>query len=199
MADRLGAANEELKSLVVKRAEAHGDAMARLGQAQQVAVAARAELDHVTHLSARGEMAAAIAHEINQPLTGIVAQANAAARWLAGSPPDLVKVRNALERIIGAGHHASEVIGGIRAMFKRDDNKRALFDVNEIIEETITLAQAELEDQCVAVQVDLANDLPHVHGDRVQMQQVIVNLIINAIDAMCEVRANDHFYNAGWW
>src|SRR4029077_19957766 len=128
-----------------------------------------------------------IAHEINQPLTGIVAQASAAARWLAGSPPDLVKVRNALERIIGAGHHASEVIGGIRAMFKQDDNKRGLFDVNEIIEETITVAQAELEEQRVAVRVELANGLPRVHGDRVQMQQVIFNLIMNAIDAMCVV------------
>lgn len=187
MAGRLGVANEELKTLVVKRTKAHGEAIERLEQAQQLALAARAELDHVTRLMTRGEMAAAIAHEINQPLTGIIAQANAAVRWLAGTPPDLDKTRKALERIIGTGHRASEVIGSIRAMFKREDNKKLPFDVNEAIKKTITLAQAELHEERVTVQFNLAHRLPPVLGDWVQMQQVIFNLLMNAIDAMRSV------------
>jgi C4-dicarboxylate-specific signal transduction histidine kinase len=187
LADRLQSANEELETQVEERTKAHREAVERLEQAQQAASAARAELDHATRLMARGEMAAAIAHEINQPLTAIIAQANAAIRWLARNPPDVSKSKDALEKIVAAGHRASDVVGSIRAMFKRDDNKRIPIDTNDIIRETVTLAQSDLRAQRVEVQINLAHDLPRVLGDRIQIQQVVFNLVMNAVDAMRSV------------
>ena len=188
MADRLRAANDELERRVEERTEAHRAAMESLYQAQQFAAESRAELEHVTHLMARGQMAAAIAHEIKQPLAAMVTDANAAINWLALAPPNIEETRSAVQGIIGAGNRAGEVIDRIRSMFKQADVQMTLLDANEIIREIVKLARGDLIDQQVSVHTELANELPHVLGDRIQLQQVIFNLVNNAIDAMRSVK-----------
>jgi signal transduction histidine kinase len=186
--DRLRAVNDELERRVEERTKAHLDAMESLYQAQQFAAKARSELDHVTHLMARGQMAAAIAHEINQPLAAMVIDAKAAINWLALAPPDIEETRSAVQGIIGSGNRAGEVISRIRSMFKQADIQVTLLDANEIIREIVKLARGELIDQQVSVHTELANELPHVLGDRIQLQQVIFNLVNNAVDAMRSVK-----------
>jgi C4-dicarboxylate-specific signal transduction histidine kinase len=188
MADRLRAANSELERRVEERTKAHRDAMESLYQAQQFAAEARAELDHVTHLMARGQMAAAIAHEINQPVAAMVTDAKAAINWLALAPPNIEETRSAVQGIIGTGNHAGEVIGRIRSMFKQTNVQMTLLDANEVIREIVKLANRELIEQQVSVRAELANELPHVVGDRIQLQQLIFNLVNNAIDAMRSVK-----------
>jgi C4-dicarboxylate-specific signal transduction histidine kinase len=188
MVDRLRAANDELERRVEERTKAHRDATESLYQAQQFAAEARAELDHVTNLMARGQMAAAIVHEINQPVAAMVTDAKAAINWLALAPPDIEETRSAVQGIIGAGNRAGEVIDRVRSMFRQADVQMTLLDVNEIVREIVKLARRELVDQQVSVHAELADDLPHVVGDRIQLQQVIFNLVNNAIDAMRSVK-----------
>src|SRR5882724_757396 len=153
-------------------------------RAQDALQAALAELARATRFTAMGQMAASIAHEINQPLAAIVANGNAALRWLANTTPDLDEARAALKRIVNDGHRASEVIGSIRAMFKKDSQEKASLDVNQLIREVLVLVHAELQSQRVSVHTELMEDLPLVLADRVQLQQVIMNLIMNAVEAM---------------
>jgi signal transduction histidine kinase len=153
-------------------------------RAQDALQAAQAELARATRFTAMGQMAASIAHEINQPLAAIVANGNAALRWLANTMPDLDEARAALKRIVNDGHRASEVIGGIRAMFKKDSQEKASLDVNQLIREVLVLVHAEFQSQRVSVDTELMEDLPQVLADRVQLQQVIMNLIMNAVEAM---------------
>ena len=131
-----------------------------------------------------GAMAASIAHEINQPLGAVVANANAGLRFLASKPSDLAEAREALSEIIKAGHRAGEVIGGIRAMFKKDTQVKAWLDVNHVILEVLALLDGELKNQFILVSRELSEGLPLVPGVRVQLQQVILNLLTNAIEAM---------------
>jgi signal transduction histidine kinase len=156
-------------------------------RAQEAQRAARAELERLTNLMAKGEMAAAIAHEINQPLAAIVTNGNAAMRWLARTPPDLDEARTAVTRIVSDGHHASQVIGSIRGMFKEDSREQVPLDVNQILREIVALVDPELRSQRVSVHLELAERLPQVLGDRVQLKQVIFNLVMNAVDAMSAV------------
>jgi signal transduction histidine kinase len=153
-------------------------------RAQDALQAAQAELARATRFTAMGQMAASIAHEINQPLAAIVANGNAALRWLANTTPDLDEARAALKRIVNDGHRASEVIGSIRAMFKKDSQEKASLDVNQLIREVLVLVHAELQSQRVSVHTELMEDLPQVLADRVQLQQVIMNLTMNAVEAM---------------
>ena len=146
--------------------------------------AARVELARVMQTTALGEMAASIAHEINQPLSAIVANGNAGLRWLASATPDLDEARAALKRIVNDGRRASEVIGGIRSMFKKDGHAAAPQDVNELVREVLALVRGEVENQRVSIRTELFSELPQVPVNRVQLQQVIVNLIMNAVDAM---------------
>jgi PAS domain S-box-containing protein len=148
---------------------------------------ARVELARVMQVMAMGEMAASIAHEISQPLVAIVASGNAAVRWLASAPPDLDKARAALKRIVDNGHHASEVINGIRLMFKKDGQQKLPQDVNKLIREVLTVLRREIEHQRVSVRTELFDGLPQVMANQVQLRQVIVNLITNAVDAMSTV------------
>jgi predicted ATPase/signal transduction histidine kinase len=145
---------------------------------------AQAELAHVTRVTALGELTASIAHEIKQPLAAVVASAGAGLRWLASQPPDLEAARRALGRIVRDGHRAGEVLDRIRALIKKAPPKRERVDVNEIISETIALTRPEAQQNGVALQTELANELPLVPGDRIQLQQVILNLIVNGIEAM---------------
>jgi C4-dicarboxylate-specific signal transduction histidine kinase len=148
---------------------------------------ARVELARVTQMMAMDEMAASVAHEISQPLAAIVANANACLRWLARTTPDLDEARAALKRVVSEGVRASEVIGAIRLIFKREDKVFAPQDVNELVREVLTLIRVEVANQRVSVSTELFDELPQIPVNRVQLQQVIVNLIRNAVDAMSTV------------
>ena len=148
---------------------------------------ARIELARVMQMMAMGEMAASIAHEINQPLAAIVANGNAGLRWLTRATFDLEEARAVLKCIVNDGDRASEVIRGIRLMFKKDDQAKAPQDINELIREVLTLVRSEVETQHVSVRTELFGKLPQVPANQVQLRQVIVNLIMNAVDAMSTV------------
>jgi PAS domain S-box-containing protein len=145
------------------------------------------ELAHANRVTTMGQLTASIAHEVNQPITAAVINAEAALRWLAAQPPDLEEVRGALGLIVEDGTRAGNVIGGIRALIKKVPPPQVCLDINEAIREVIALTRGEAAKSGVSVQTDLADDLPLVYGDRVQLQQVILNLIINAIEAMSGV------------
>jgi PAS domain S-box-containing protein len=156
-------------------------------RSQDALAATRAELVRVARVNRFGAMTASIAHEINQPLAAIVANANAAQRWLANATPDLDEVRAALKRIGSDGHRAAELVQGIRAMFRNDGQKRVLVDLNQLVREVLALVQGGLLERRVSVYTDLLADIPQVMADRVQLQQVIMNLVTNAMDAMAPV------------
>jgi signal transduction histidine kinase len=131
-------------------------------------------------------LSASIAHEMNQPLASIVTNADAASRWMARPTPDLDEVKATLKQIRNSAYRARDLISSIRAMVKRDDRNRAPLDLNDLVREVLTLTQRELQRSRVSVEVGLDEHLPLVKGDRIQLQQVLVNLITNAIDAMAE-------------
>jgi signal transduction histidine kinase len=131
-----------------------------------------------------GQLTASIAHEVNQPIAAAVINAQAALRWLAARPPDLEEVRQALERILSAGARAGEVLGRIRALIKKAPPNKGPFDLNAALRDVLALTRSEALKHGVTVQTQLAADLPPVEGDRVQLQQVMLNLVMNAIEAM---------------
>src|SRR4029077_5487099 len=143
---------------------------------------AQTELAHVTRVATLGEMTASIAHEINQPLAAVVNNANACLRWLAAQ--NLEEARQSAARVIGDGHRAGEIIDRIRAFAKKAPSRKDWIDVNETILEVIALARSEVHSNGVSLQTRLGDDMPLILGDRIQLQQVILNLMINAIEAM---------------
>jgi signal transduction histidine kinase len=143
-----------------------------------------ANLAHMNRVATAGELSASMAHELKQPLAAIVTNANAATRWLNNPTPHFDEVHAALKRIISEGHRASHVIGSIRAMFKKDVQARTRVDLNEIIREVLALLQNDFAKKRVTAQPVLTAGLPHVLADRIQLQQVILNLVVNAIEAM---------------
>ena len=145
---------------------------------------AQNELAHVSRVTMMGELAASIAHEVNQPLAGMLTNANAGLRWMAGDTPNLVEVRDAIQRIIRDGNRASDVIARMRALFKKAPAAQERVVVNTMIKEVLALAQPELRTNRVSLQTQLADELPAVIGDKIQLQQVILNLVVNAIEAM---------------
>jgi PAS domain S-box-containing protein len=142
------------------------------------------ELAHASRVATMGQLSASIAHEINQPIAAVIANANAGLRWLGAQQPDLDEVRQALGRIVRDGNRTGEVIGRVRALIKKMPPRRDRLDMNEAVREVIGLTQAELQNNGVRLQTRLAGDLPLVSADRVQLQQVMINLIVNAIEAM---------------
>ena len=132
---------------------------------------------------AMGAITASIAHEVNQPLAAIVSSGNAGLRWLSNAIPNMDEVTAALKRIVSDGHRASQVIETVRAMFKKDTGEKTLLHINEVVQEVFALLRAELQKNDIAVIYRLAEEIPQVSADRVQMQQVILNLVMNAIDA----------------
>ncbi len=147
----------------------------------------RSELAHVARVSSLGVLTASIAHEVNQPLAGIVTNASACLRMLDADPPRVEAARGTARRMIRDGHRASDVIARLRALFARKSAPSEQVDLNEATREVIALAGSELRKAGVLLRADLANDLPTVIGDRVQLQQVILNLLLNAADAMRHV------------
>src|SRR5882672_3449068 len=148
---------------------------------------AQAELAHVTRVTILGELAASIAHEINQPLAAVITNGSACLRWLAGATPNLDEAREAVGRIIRDGKRASDVIGRIRALVKKSGTEQVRLDINEVIQEVVGLIQNDIPKNGVALRMELAHDLPRLLGDRVQLQQVILNLVMNGIEAMSAV------------
>ena len=156
-------------------------------RAEEALRKANADLAHITRVMTMGELAASIAHEINQPLAAVVTNADACMEWLSSEPPNLEEARAAVDCIAQDGTRASEVLRHIRAMFTKANPERTTVHVNELIREIDGLMQAEASRNQVALQTELAADLPATIGDRVQLQQVIVNLVLNGIEAMSAV------------
>ena len=148
---------------------------------------AQADLAHVSRVTTMGELTASLAHEVNQPIAAAVTNANTCIRWLAGETPNVEEARGAAMRIVKDGTRAAEIISRIRLLFKKGTPERELVDVNEVIREMLVLLRSETTRYWISVRVELAADLPQIMGDRVQLQQVIMNLIINSIDAMKDV------------
>ena len=172
----LTAANEELRKEMSERQRAE-DAL-RTSQT---------ELARLTRVTAMGELAASIAHEVTQPLTGIITNGNACLHWLDNAPPNVEKARTTVERIIRDGNLASEVIHNVRSLVKKAPPRREPVALNDLIYRTLVLVNGEIMRHQVELKTELAADLPDVLGDRVQLQQVLLNLIINAMEAMSSV------------
>jgi len=172
--------NEELEQRVVERTS-------QLMLASEALREAQTELAHVNRVTTMGQLAASIAHEVNQPIAGVVTNADAALRWLGHRPPDLEKVQYSLDEIIKDGNRAGDVIGRIRALVNKVPPRKDCLEINEAILEVIALTHGEVVKNSVSLQTQLAAGLPLIQGDRVQLQQVILNLIINAVEAMSAV------------
>jgi C4-dicarboxylate-specific signal transduction histidine kinase len=153
-------------------------------RAEEALREAQAELAHVTRVTTVGAMTASIAHEINQPLGAVVNNASACLRWLAAD--NLEEARQSAALIIADGHRAGEIISGIRALVNKAPPHKDRLDINETIIGVIALARSEAQRNRVSLQTQLSSDLPLILGDRIQLQQVILNLINNAIEAMSE-------------
>jgi C4-dicarboxylate-specific signal transduction histidine kinase len=147
----------------------------------------QSELARVTRLTTMGVMAASIAHEINQPLTAIVSSGNAALRWLSNATPDLAEARQLLKNIIDSGHRASQIIYSVRAMFKKEKHEKDWVNVNDIVDDLLVLIQSKIEKEAISLRTNLCRDIPLVFAGRTQLQQVLMNLVANAIEAMSAV------------
>jgi PAS domain S-box-containing protein len=156
-------------------------------RAEEALQKAQAELAHVTRVTTMGALTSSIAHEVNQPLAAVVTNANAALRWLASQPPNIDEARETLGRIVRDGHRAGEVIGRVRTLLKKTATVTALVDLNGLIEDSVVLVHGEVRRHRILLRTELAPDLPPVAGDRVQLQQVILNLVMNGIEAMKKV------------
>jgi C4-dicarboxylate-specific signal transduction histidine kinase len=156
-------------------------------QAEEALHEAQADLAHVNRVTTMGELTASLAHEVNQPIAAALTDANTCLRWLAHDTPNIEEARAAAMRIVQDGTRAAEIISRIRAPFKKGTPQRALVDVNELIREMIVLLRSEAMRYAVSVRTELAADLPQIMGDRVQLQQVMMNLMMNSIDAMKDV------------
>lgn len=149
--------------------------------------AMQTELARVARVTTMGEMAASIAHEINQPLAAIVNNASASLRWLGQDPPNVKRARAVLERVVSDAGRASEVISSIRGMLEKGSQERVQLDVNDLIREVLTFVRADLRHHGITVRAELSEDLPRISGMRVQLQQVLLNLIANAMESMASV------------
>ena len=145
---------------------------------------AQADLAHVNRVTTMGELTASLAHEVNQPIAAAITNANTCMRWLAADTPNLEEARTAAMRIVKDGTRAAEIIKRVRLLFKKGSPERELVDLNEVVRDMIVLLRSEATRYSISVRTKLAADLPEVVGDRVQLQQVLMNLMINGIDAM---------------
>ncbi|WP_263354544.1 sensor histidine kinase [Acidicapsa acidisoli] len=147
----------------------------------------QADLARASRISSMGELTASLAHEVNQPITAGIANANACLRWLSRDQPDLEEARAAALRFVQNGTRAGDIVNRARLLFTKDSLQREFVDLNEIIREMVLLLHSEATQFAVSARTELAADLPQVVGDRVQLQQVLMNLMMNSIDAMKNV------------
>jgi PAS domain S-box-containing protein len=171
--------------------------ISNLKQTQEQLYTLRSELAHVSRQTTIGAMTASIAHEIRQPLTSIAASANAGLRWLNRADPDLAEVQAALNLVIKNTHRIDEVITSIRTMFGRKSGNRRSADIRLLVGEALALTQGELESHQIVLRNNITDGLPAVSVDRVQLQQVLVNLIMNAVEAMSPVNGRDRQLTIG--
>jgi C4-dicarboxylate-specific signal transduction histidine kinase len=158
-------------------------------QSEEALRQAQADLAHVSRVTTMGELTASLAHEVNQPIAAAVTNANTCLRWLTRDHPDIEEARAAAMRIVNDGTRAAEIISRVRLLFKKSTPERELVDVNEVIRAMIVLLRGEATRYSISFRTELAVDLPQVMGDRVQLQQVFMNLMLNSIDAMKELNA----------
>ena len=177
---QLTCVNEELSREVVERHRAEERAEAERERLRQ----ARADLAHISRVTAMGELAASLAHEIKQPLSAAMTDAQTCLRWLGRDAPDVPEGRDAASRVLKDVSRAAEMISSTRALFKKDHDTLQPVDVNELIREMTVLLHSEAKHYSIAIRTELASDLPGVMGNRVQLQQVVLNLVLNGIDAM---------------
>lgn len=156
-------------------------------QAEEKLHKAQAELAHVMRVTTLGELTASIAHEVNQPLAAIIANAGACLRWLDRETPDLPAARRSVEWVINGGNRATEVIRRVRTLAKKSGIEKVPLDLNDVVKEVIVLVERELSSQLVSLRTELAPALPAILGDRVHLQQVIINLVMNGIEAMLPI------------
>jgi signal transduction histidine kinase len=147
----------------------------------------QADLAHTNRVSILGELVASISHELAQPITATTNNAKASLRWLQRDPPDLAQVRKGTQSIVEAGIFASEIIDRLRSLYKKSSPKRELVAIHGVVDEMVLLLRSEANGYAVSIRTDLAADLPKVTADRVQLQQVLMNLMLNAIEAMKEI------------
>jgi C4-dicarboxylate-specific signal transduction histidine kinase len=156
-------------------------------RAEEALRQAQADLAHVSRVTTMGELTASLAHEVNQPIAAAVTNANTCLRWLANDTPNIEEAREAAMRIVKDGTRAAEIISRIRLLFKKGTPEREMVDVNEVIREMLVLLRSETTRYSISVRAELTVDLPEVMGDRVQLQQVFMNLMLNGIDAMKDI------------
>jgi signal transduction histidine kinase len=149
---------------------------------------AMAELTHMNRRTAAGQLSASLTHEVSQPLAVIVTRAGAALRWLRAESPNVEKAEASLEGILAAGHRAGDIVASVRAMFRKDAPQKASTDINQIIRTVLAIVRVELQKNNIDLQTQLDEHLPPVQGDKVQLQQVVLNLVMNGIEAMHSVR-----------
>ena len=176
------------------------EAEGKIKLAEEALRQAQADLAHVNRVTTMGELTASLAHEVNQPLSAIAANGHACLRWLSADPPNLAKAREAAERIVRDGQDAGEIVRRVRALFRRTPGEKDVLDLNEVIGEVLRLLRGDAGKRGIAVETDLDKKLPSVVADRIQLQQVVLNLVLNGIEAMDQVA--DHpktiFIRSAW-
>jgi C4-dicarboxylate-specific signal transduction histidine kinase len=189
---------EILKSEIVAREKAEGELRQltadleeqvrlrteELEQRNEQLADAKSELTQLNRIATAGELSAAIAHEIKQPITGMVTMANAALRWLSRESPDIGRARDALNKVVAAGHQTSDIVTNIRGLFGKSTQEKIPTDVNKLIKTVLGLVYIDLRKHCIESQVNLSKRLPPVIGIEMQLEQVILNLVMNAIESM---------------
>ena len=172
-------------------ASAFDEMLAELASARDRERAEQSELARVARLTTMGAMTASIAHEINQPLTAIVVNGQAAQRWLSNAAPDLTEARGALKEIVEDGRRAGQIIDSVRAMFKKDGGEKERIDVNELVTNVLVIVKSEIQKKGMLVRTDLLENIPSVLAGRTQLQQVFMNLTMNAVEAMDQVTGRE--------
>ena len=179
--------------------EARDQLEARVAERTEELMKTEAELARLSRVLSMGELTASIAHEIKQPLTAVVTNGHACIEWLSAHPPNVERAKTTAEKMIQDGTRAGAVLSRIRALFKNEPAVKDWFDINEVIQELAVLVRAETQKLRIPLRVELAAGLPKVKGDRVQLQQVVLNLIMNGMDSMASVNGNRKELRISCW